>query len=89
MVRLLILKNQKEIFKLLIGLDPDQDFEIIGELPDDTIDFSLFNEALNFNESLEIKELNMRLKMTEQLIDSLWLDYFFTKSFVVIFLLSL
>ncbi len=69
-------EKSKEIFKLLIGLDPDQDFEIIGELPDDTIDFSLFNEALNFNESLEIKELNMRLKMTEQLIDSLWLDTF-------------
>lgn len=69
-------EKSKEIFKLLIGLDPDQDFEIIGELPDDTIDFSLFNEALNFNESLEIKELNMRLKMTEQLIDSIWLDTF-------------
>lgn len=69
-------EKSKEIFKLLIGLDPDQDFEIIGELPDDTIDFSLFNEALNFNESLEIKELKMRLKMTEQLIDSLWLDTF-------------
>ncbi|AEW68481.1 Hypothetical protein KK9_0141 [Borreliella garinii BgVir] len=69
-------EKSKEIFKLLIGLYPDQDFEIIGELPDDTIDFSLFNEALNFNESLEIKELNMRLKMTEQLIDSLWLDTF-------------
>lgn len=69
-------EKSKEIFKLLIGLDPDQDFEIIGELPDDTIDFSLFNEALNFNELLEIKELNMRLKMTEQLIDSLWLDTF-------------
>nr|WP_267915014.1 TolC family protein [Borreliella garinii] len=69
-------EKSKEIFKLLIGLDPDQDFEIIGELSDDTIDFSLFNEALNFNESLEIKELNMRLKMTEQLIDSLWLDTF-------------
>ncbi|MDO7256537.1 TolC family protein [Borreliella burgdorferi] len=67
-------EKSKEIFKLLIGLDHDQDFEIIGELPDETIDFSLFNEALNFNESLEIKDLNMRLKMTEQLINSLWLD---------------
>nr|WKC77723.1 TolC family protein [Borreliella turdi] len=69
-------EKSKEIFKLLIGLDPDQDFEIIGELPDETIDFSLFNEVLNFNESLEIKKLNMRLKMTEQLISSIWLDTF-------------
>ncbi|WP_151073756.1 TolC family protein [Borreliella turdi] len=69
-------EKSKEIFKLLIGLDPDQDFEIVGELPDETIDFSLFNEVLNFNESLEIKKLNMRLKMTEQLISSIWLDTF-------------
>ncbi|WPM06151.1 TolC family protein [Borreliella sinica] len=68
-------EKSKEIFKLLIGLDPDQDFEIIEELLDETIDFS-FNEELNLSESLEIKELNIRLKMTEQLIGSLWLDTF-------------
>ncbi|AWG42536.1 TolC family protein [Candidatus Borreliella tachyglossi] len=66
----------KEGFKLLVGLDALQDFETIGELSDEILDFSLFNEVIDINEQLDVKTLNNSYKIVQKSLDAIWLDTF-------------
>ncbi|WP_235048171.1 TolC family protein [Borrelia persica] len=72
-------EDAKSKFRLLIGLDVLQDFEITGELSDEVLDVSFFNEVVDVNEHLEIKELNNSVKIMQATLDSLWLDAFLPK----------
>ncbi|QMU99593.1 TolC family protein [Borrelia sp. A-FGy1] len=66
----------KEEFKLLIGLDILQDFEIIGELSGEMLDFSLINEVIDVNESLDIRAINNSYNSIQKSLDAIWLDTF-------------
>ncbi|ACH94400.1 uncharacterized conserved protein [Borrelia recurrentis A1] len=66
----------KSKFRLLIGLNVLQDFEVVGELSDDILDFSFFNEIVDVYEDLEIRKLNNFVKIMQTTLDSLWLDAF-------------
>ncbi|AHH03101.1 Outer membrane protein tolC [Borrelia nietonii YOR] len=69
-------EETEEKFKLLLGLDVLQDFETIGELSDEILDISLFDEAIDINAHLEVKGLNNAAKVMQATLDSLWLDAF-------------
>ncbi|WP_421622936.1 TolC family protein [Borrelia sp. MN22-0132] len=69
-------EKTKGRFKLLLGLDILQDFEIIGELSDEILDISLFDEVINIDGYLEVRELNNLTKIMKTTLESLWLDAF-------------
>ncbi|UPA18311.1 TolC family protein [Borrelia puertoricensis] len=69
-------EETKGRFKLLLGLDILQDFEIIGELSDEILDISLFDEVINIDGYLEVRELNNLTKIMKTTLESLWLDAF-------------
>ncbi|WKC57721.1 TolC family protein [Borrelia sp. P9F1] len=66
----------KETFKLLIGLDVLQDFETVGELSDEILDFSLLSEVIDVNELPDIRLLNNSSSSIQKSLDSIWLDTF-------------
>ncbi|AAX17483.1 TolC family protein [Borrelia turicatae] len=69
-------EETKERFKLLLGLDVLQDFETTGELSDEILDISLFDEVINIDGYLEVRELNNLTKIMQTTLESLWLDAF-------------
>ncbi|AHH09803.1 Outer membrane protein tolC [Borrelia parkeri SLO] len=69
-------EETKERFKLLLGLDVLQDFETTGELSDEILDISLFDEVINIDGYLEVRELNNFTKIMQTTLESLWLDAF-------------
>ncbi|ANF33645.1 transporter [Borrelia turicatae] len=69
-------EETKERFKLLLGLDVLQDFETTGELSDEILDISLFDEVINIDSYLEVRELNNLTKIMQTTLESLWLDAF-------------
>ncbi|AYE36716.1 TolC family protein [Borrelia turcica IST7] len=66
----------KETFKLLIGLDVLQDFETVGELSDEILDFSLLSEVIDVNELPDIRALNNSSRSIQKSLDAIWLDTF-------------
>lgn len=72
-------EETKEKFKLLLGLDVLQDFETIGELSDEILDISLFDEVINIDGYLEVRDLNNLTKIMKTTLESLWLDAFLPK----------
>ncbi|AHH08105.1 TolC family protein [Borrelia anserina] len=69
-------EETKNRLKLLLGLDVSQDFETIGELSDEVSNVSLFNEVIDVNEHLEVRELNNFFKITQLSLDDRWLNVF-------------
>ncbi|UGQ16515.1 TolC family protein [Borrelia sp. RT5S] len=66
----------KEAFKMLIGLDVLQDFETVGELSDEVLDFSLLSEVIDVNELPDVRALNNSSSSIQKSLDSIWLDTF-------------